>query len=260
MTVSTPRPTGGGHGYQSVAARPPLPPRWERTETQFDDWAAAATERADPFMAWLGILFALLVGYSIAVDLSDTATRALEFAGWVIWAIFVLEFATKLWLAPKRVTFLRRHWWQVPLLLVPFLRVLSFVRLARAGRALPASRVLSSSYRAVGTARYLMRSRLAYLGAAASIGPIAVAQLAYLFDRDVEDGVFTSFGDALLWALTTVIALQGDPVPASVGGRIAMIAGLVLGLVLVAALAGVIGSFLVDERRERAAHETDERQ
>jgi hypothetical protein len=32
-----------------------------------------------------------------------------------------------------------------------------------------------------------------------------------------------------------------------------MIAGFAVGLILVASLAGVIGSFLVDERRERAA-------
>lgn len=65
--------------------------------------------------------------------------------------------------------------------------------------------------------------------------------------------MFPTFGDALLWAVATVVALQGDPVPVSVGGRIVMILGFVVGLILVASLAGVIGSFLVDERRERAS-------
>lgn len=238
------------------AQTPPLQPRWERTESGFDDWVAATTERLDPFMAWLGLLFALVVGYDVAVELSPSASLALEVAGWVIWLVFALEFASKLWLAPLRLRFLRRHWWQPLMLLVPFLRVFAFLRLARLGRALPASRVISSSYRAVGTARFLLRSRLGYLGAIASIGAVASAELAYLFERDDPQGVFTSFGDALLWAVTAVLALQADPVPDSVGGRIVMIFALALGLVLVASLAGVIGSFLVDQRREQASSES----
>jgi hypothetical protein len=42
-----------------------------------------------------------------------------------------------------------------------------------------------------------------------------------------------------------VLAGQGDPVPASIGERITVIAS----------LAGAIGAFLVDERRERAERE-----
>lgn len=234
---------------------PPLAKRPERTEAGFEAWVVAATERVDPFMAWLGVLFALLVGYDIAVDLSGSASTALEIAGWSIWAVFALEFAAKLWLAPHPLRYVRRHWWQPLLLLLPFLRVLSFLRLARVGRALPATRVISSSYRAAGTARFLLRSRLGYLGALSTISAIAVAELAYLFERDVAGSVFPSFGDALLWGFTTVVALQGDPVPESLGARIVMTVGFVIGLILVSSLAGIVGSFLIDERRERAARE-----
>lgn len=50
-------------------------------EDAFERWGAAATERLDPAMAWLGVLFALLVGYELAVDLSPSAARALELRG-----------------------------------------------------------------------------------------------------------------------------------------------------------------------------------
>lgn len=244
----------GSQSASKAALEPPrLPPRRERTETQFEEWLRIATERADPFMALLGVLFALLVGYDIAVELGPSASMTLELAGWAIWGVFAAEFAVKLWLAPRRLRYMRRHWWQPLLLLLPFLRVLSFLRLARAGRALPASRVISSSYRAAGTARYLLRSRLGYLGALSSLSAVAVAELAYIFERDVEGSIFGSFGDAVFWAISTVLALQASPVPASVGGRIVMVVGFVIGLILVASLAGVIGSFLVDERHERAS-------
>lgn len=200
-------------------------------------------------MAWLGVLFALMLGYELAVPLSPVAAQVLEIAGWTIWAIFLLEFLGKLWLAPRRLTFVRRRWLQALALLVPTLRVLSFLRLLRLGRALPAARVAASSYRSAGVARQLVRSRLGYLGGLSAVASIAVAELAYVFER--ESGIFDSFGDAVTWGLSVVIAMQGDPVPESVGGRIVMLAGFAFGLIVVASLAGTVGAFLVEEQRAR---------
>lgn len=233
-----------------TAARPRG--RRDRPEDEFERWVARVTERADPFMAWLGVVFALLVGYELAVELNPTTATILSSAGWVIWGVFVLELATKVWLAPRRVRFVRRHWIKVLALVVPTLRVFSFLRLLRLGRALPAARVLSSSYRNAGTARRLIGSRLGYVGALSAVAAVAVAELAYLFERDVPRETFANFGDAVLWSLSVVLAGQADPLPVTAGGRIVMIAGFAFSVVVVAALAGAIGAFLVDDRRERA--------
>lgn len=229
------------------------PPPRDCGDDEFEDWLRAATERADPFMAWLGVLFALLVGYDVAVELTPAASQALLVASWAIWAVFASELAAKLWIAPDRRRFLRRHWLQVIGLLVPWLRFLRFLRLLRAGRALPAARIVSSSYRTAGAARSLLQSRLGYLGAISAVVAVAVAELAYIFERDEPNGVFESFGDALLWSITAVVALQGDPRPESTGARIAMLAAFACGLVIVASLAGTVGAFLIEDRQERAA-------
>ena len=230
-------------------------PRREASEGEFEEWLAYATERLDPVMAWLGVVFALLVGFEIAVDVSARATAALEIVGWTIWAAFVLEFVAKLWLAPRRLRFLRRHWFQLLALVIPTLRVLRFLRLVRLGRALPAARVVSSSYRSVGTARRLFGTRLGYLGASAVVVAIASAELVFLFERGARGTGLESFGDALLWAAAAVVALQADPVPVTIAGRIVMLATLAFGLVVVASLAGTVGAYLVEERQERAAQE-----
>lgn len=223
-------------------------------EDEWERWARDAAERADPFMAWLGVVFALLVGYELVVtDLSPTTSRILTTAGWAIWAVFLAEFALKLWLAPRRGRFLRRHWLQAAALVLPTLRLLRFARLLRLGRALPAARVVTSSYRVTGTARRLVRSRLGYLAALTAVVGVAVAELVYLLERGRPG--FASFADAILWSFSTVLALQADPVPQSAAGRLVMLAGFVYGLVVVASLAGVIGAFFVDERRERAESE-----
>jgi len=232
---------------RGLRARLKLPARGCE-EREFEDWLRAATERADPVMAWLGVLFALLVGYEIAVELSPGATRALQIAGWLIWVVFALEFAAKLSLAPSKRRFMRRHLIQVAGLVLPFLRVLRFLRLARLGRALPAGRVVAASYRTAGSSRRIFRSRVGYLAALSTVATVAVAELAYLFERDARDGIFASFGDAVIWAVAVIVALSADPRPVSTGAQLVMLAGFVFGLMVVAGLAGTIGAFFLETR------------
>jgi hypothetical protein len=163
------------------------------------------------------VLFALVVGYELAVDLGPTAARVLTVGGWVIWGAFALELLAQPFLAPDRVRFLCRHWFQVVGLLVPTLRLLRFTRLLRLGRALPAARVVTSSYRVAGTPRSLLRERLAFLAGVSVVAVIAVAEIAFIFEREAPDPAFESFGDAVLRACALVVALQGDPTPTSVG-------------------------------------------
>ncbi len=221
-------------------------------EWEFETWSRRLEERIGPAMAWLAVVFALIVVLEIAADdLSPATSTAVRVAGWAIWGVFVAEFALRLWLAPRRVRFLRRNVLTVVALAVPFLRVLTLLRLARLGRVLPAARVLSSGYRVAGTARRLLRSRLAYLGGVGSLAVLAIAELAFLFERHAAEPAFDSFPEALLWSAGVVLGMQGDPVPSSTGAHLAMLAGFAVGLVIIASLAGALGAFLLESHTER---------
>jgi voltage-gated potassium channel len=238
-------------GERQGALRVRCPPRRERDEPGFEAWLAHRTTQLDPLMAWLGVVFAMLAVFQLASpELSAAWSRGLEISVWAIWGVFVLDFAAKLVVAPSAARFLRRHWLAVLMLLVPTLRILRFGALLRLGRVLPAARVVSTSYRATGVARQLLQSRTAYMGGIAGVTVLAAAQLAWLAERGRE--TFPSFGDALIWAATSVVALQGDPVPETRLGRLVMLGGFAVGLVLVAALAGTVGAYLLEERREQA--------
>lgn len=219
-------------------------------EDEFEDTVARWVERTDPVMAWLGVLFALLVGFQLAVSVRPPADRALDIAGWVIWAIFVVDFAAKLVLAPTKGRFLRRHWLQALALILPTLRLFSFLRLVRLGRAFPAARVLTTSYRSIGTARRLFRSRLAYLGGLSVIAVVGLAELAYVFEGG-SDGTLPTFLDSLIWSASVVIGMQADPMPVTRLGQLVMLTGFAVGLVLIATLAGSFGAFLFEGRQER---------
>ena len=248
---ATLRLSGGTRAHAAPGGTPPRPGRAARDEAGYERWLADVTERLDPFMAFLGIVFALLALFELAdPGLSRSWSRVLAVTTWVIWGVFVVDFLAKIVAAPSAPRFLRRHWLAVLMLLVPTLRVLRFGALLRLGRALPAARVVSTSYRAAGVARQLFRSRTGYLAATAAVATLAVAELAWLAERG--KGTFGSFGDALLWAASTVVAMQGDPVPETAAGRIVMIVGFGVGLVLIATLAGTVGAYLLEDRRERA--------
>jgi voltage-gated potassium channel len=230
----------------NVAEAPP------RDEAAFHAWLTVVTERADPFMAWLGVVFALLVGYELAVEPAGGRATLVLAASWAIWAAFIVEFVARWRLAPTKLRFLRRNWLQALGLLVPTLRILRFLRLLRLGRALPAARAVAASYRTVGSARRVARSRLIYLSAVTSAMIVAVAEVAYVFEHDERDGTFESFGEALFWAASIVLGQQSDPVPQSAGARIAMLGGFVMGVTLIALLAATLGAWFVGSERERA--------
>ena len=240
--------SGGGGNLTGAVSRARR--REVTDEAGYERWLAEQTERWDPLMAWLGIVFALLAVFQLAdPGLSPSWNRALDVTTWAIWAIFVADFVAKLIAAPSALGFLRDHWLAALMLLVPTLRILRFGALMRLGRALPAARVVTTSYRATGVARTLLRTRTSYLAAVVGVAILATAQLGWLVER--PHGTFASFGDALIWAATSVIALQGDPVPTTALGRLIMLAAFSVGLVVVATLAGTVGAYLLEERRER---------
>jgi hypothetical protein len=80
---------------------------------------------------------------------------------------------------------------------------------------------------------------------------IAVAELAFLFEQDVAPDTFGSFGETLFWSASAVIGMQADPVPVRWGARTAMLLAFLCGLVIIASLAGSLGSFLLESRQER---------
>lgn len=235
--------SGGPDGGRPGGGGAPARGRWRRRDQAGID---RLVERLDPFMAWLGVLFALLVGFEIAVPVSETTARVLETTGWVIWAIFVAEYLLEFVAAEDRLRFVRTHWLTALALVIPTLRLLRFVRLVRLGRAFPLARVLTSSYRAAGSTRRLLQSRLRYLAAVTTVVIIALAELAFLLERDRD--TFPGFLDALVWSAIVVIGMQGDPTPASIGGRVTMLAGLLWGLVVLGALAASVGTYVVDRR------------
>lgn len=221
-------------------------PVLRRSPTERERIAAEIADRLDRPMAALGVIFLLVVlAQAFADDGSATAT-GLEVASWLLWIVFVVEFVARMVVAPSTVDFLKRNWWQLALLAVPFLR---FLRVLRAARLARAGRILSSAVRSTNTARRQLAGRLAWLAAATVVAILASSQMLYEFSS------YDSYARALHEATLTVVS--GEPL--TVDDAFADVTEIVLALysvVVFATLAGTLGAFFVErgsERRERVA-------
>ena len=147
-----------------------------------------------------------------------------------IWALFAADLIAKLAIAPDRVAYARRHWLEVLIVLIPFIRPLRILRLFVFGA------------RAFGGARRLVNVDFLLVYA---IGMVIVAAT---FVTSVERGhdSITSFPDALWWSFVTVTTVgYGDLSPVTPIGRAIAIVLMLVGIGLFGGLTANLASAIV---------------
>jgi voltage-gated potassium channel len=223
----------------------PTLPLQSRPDSERESFAEGLLDRLTPVMSALGVLFLLLVlGERLAQPGSALAT-VLTVAGWLLWLVFAAEFVLRLVVAPNTRRFLRRNWWQVVFLALPFLRVL---RLVRTVRLLRTGRVLSSALRSSRSAKRAFGDRVAWLAALSAIIVLSTSQLLFEF------GEFDTYGDAL--HATALAAISGEPLGQP--GGLARVAEVLLALYSVAVfatLAGSFGAYFLESRSSERSRE-----
>lgn len=208
-------------------------------------WADEILDRLSPIMGVLGIAFVLLVlGEQLARP--GPLSVALAVLSWLLWAVFAVEFGARLVVTPDTGAFLRRNWWQVVFLVLPFLRLLRLLRVARLTRS---GRVLSGAVRGSRSAQAVLGSRLAGLGAVVAITVLGSSQLLYEFSD------YPSYADALHSA--ALGAITGEPLAKADGfAKVTEVVLAAFSVVVFGALAGLLGAFFLENRSrdENAEH------
>ncbi len=182
-----------------------------------------------PFMILALTMIPLLVG-PLAWGLSASEMRIFTTLGIVIWALFAIELAVKVWIVQDKRTYLRKNWLQVIVVLLPFLRPIRLI-----GVLLFTIRVTRGMREVFGFGNMLIiASGLILISATVMIS----------IERGSNDD-FNSFGDALWWSLVTVSTVgYGDTVPSTIIGRLIAVFVMVSGIAVFGAIAGNLSSFL----------------
>jgi voltage-gated potassium channel len=194
--------------------------------------------RLDRPMGVLGLVFLLVVlGQSLARE--PWLVTALSVVGWILWAVFVGEFAFRAVSARDHRRFWRRNWWQLVFLALPFLRFARALTLLRAARV---GGVLSAAVRGSRSAGRLLTNRVGWVTALTGVVVLAAGQLLYVVDA--YDAYGPALHDAALGTIT------GEPLSAEGGWpRFLEVVLAVYSVAVFATLAGALGAYFL-ERRE----------
>lgn len=198
-------------------------------------------------MAAAALLFLAAYAWEVLADLHGTRRLYAEVVMDVVWALFAVDYAARLYLAPERGRWFLHHLLDLAAVLLPVLRPLRLLRLIA---------LVSVLHRGPGTA---LRGRITTSTASSVLLLVLVSALAVLdTERKAPGASITTFEDACWWSLATVSTVgYGDLSPLTTTGRgiatVLMVAGVALIGVVTATLASWVVSLVTEENAEEEA-------
>jgi voltage-gated potassium channel len=180
--------------------------------------------------------------YSIRVLLRPhgSVAEAIDIALVAVYCLFVIDYLSRWYLARPRGSWVLRHLWELPVILLPFLRPLRLLSLAV---------VVKTLQQAVG---HTIRGRVIVYTACGAVVVVYTAALAILdVEGDRPDSKIKTLGDALWWASTTVTTVgYGDMHPVTGVGRLVAVALMLGGITLLGLVTATLASWIVERVAE----------
>jgi len=175
-------------------------------------------------------LIPLLIG-PFLFELDSNTERVYTILEFTLWAVFVVDIAAKILLSTERINYIKTHWIEVLLAIIPWFRILRVIRVL----------VILARY-SQGVRRLAQLDTLIILSLTLII--CAATTLAL-----IETGAASSvqnYHGALWWAVVTMTTVEyADPVPATIGGRAISLVLMLAGLTLFGAVTANIATLLI---------------
>jgi voltage-gated potassium channel len=192
-------------------------------------------------LALASFALVLLVVIELTGEVSDPWRGRLAALAWALWGLFFVEFVAKFALAPVKRHYLREHWLDALIVVLPFLRVL---RVVQASRALPTFRLLVFGGRgSQSTLELLRRRRLGQLALISAMVILIGEALGFLLEAGAPR--IQDFGDALWWSAALVTTIGSDLYPVTAGGRILSFLNMIYAIGIFTYFIGSVASVLV---------------
>jgi voltage-gated potassium channel len=201
-------------------------------------------------VAWLPVLIVPLF-----VHLNGSVDATFDVVDYSVWALFALEYVTKLCLARHRWHFVRTNLLDLLVVAVPVLRPLRALRLIRLTRIGIVGAEGLKRWKAIFTHKGLHVVLLV-----AVVLVVGCAGLVTLAEAHARGSTIHNFGQGLWWAVVTVTTVgYGDKYPITGFGQGVAVFLMLLGIGLIGVLTATIASFFVEESKGKREDEIVER-
>jgi len=183
-----------------------------------------------PLLILAFVMIPLLIG-PMVWELSPQEETTFIALDYFIWAIFAIDLIIKVAISPHRLIYLRRHWLEVLVVVVPFFRPLRILRIFVFG-----------SRAWVGMRRLVNIDFILVYG----IGLVIIAATVVASVEGGAEASIHSFADALWWAVVTITTVgYGDMVPITLVGRAVAFVLMLGGIAFFSGVTANLASFLI---------------
>ena len=180
------------------------------------------------------ILFLIAYATQIIARPDGFLSIACEVILYATWAVFVVDYITRLVITETRWRWFYRHLLDLAIVVLPMLRPLRLMRFLT---------VLALIGRNTGN---MLRGRVVIYTVGATILTVFIASLA-VFDAENGIGDIATFPDAIWWAFVTITTVgYGDFYPVTLTGRITAFGLMVGGLALIGVVTATLASWIVE--------------
>ncbi|MFI6336676.1 potassium channel family protein [Streptomyces sp. NPDC050535] len=151
------------------------------------------------------------------------------------WAVFAVDYAVRWRLSGQGRRFVRTHWLDTLVVLLPLLRPLRVVK------------VYEAVQRRRGEPRLALHARvMVYAGLSVALLGFAGALAVYQQEHAAPGATMRTFGDAVWWTCSTLATVgYGDVAPVTAAGRTIAVGLMACGLALLGAVTGSFSSWLL---------------
>lgn len=209
--------------------------------------------------AWLEtpmLVLSLVWLVIVIVELTWRVVPLIEIVILLIWAVFVIEFAVRLALAPAKGHFVAQNWLTLLALLLPAFRMLAVVRVVRFipfARGLTLVRVVGTANRSMNALRRgLSRRGLGYVALLTlAVVLLGAAGMLALEPAGQVEGGFRGYGDALWWTAMLLTTMGTDFWPRTAEGRMLCLLLAMYGFAVFGYITAALAAFFVGQEHGR---------
>jgi voltage-gated potassium channel len=197
-------------------------------------------------LALLSLVMLVLVLVDLLVEVPAGTRVWLERVNWALWSVFAIEYLVKLSVSEGKREYLRSHWFDALVLVVPTFRVVRALRILRVAKAFPLFRLAAFMGMGVrGVASFFARYQLGYLLALTTLVTLGCAAAVFLLERDLPGTRFVTFGDSLWWSAALMTTVASDLNPQTAWGRVIAVAEMVYSMAIFVYLMGAVANDLL---------------